>query len=1362
MKNTSKAAKSKAPSVNRQGKNDEGSMVDTAPPQAPIRPATPERRKRIRRTSAAEGSGSSVPTSPSVPLAKKARTGDHALVEPSTDIAPASPSKKKNARKKERAQKKKATQAETTETVGHNEREPVPEEDEDQAEGDRPVPNPTPAMSDVRSQLPPSSFHLNNPRPTHPNLTSAQDIISSGNQEQLPMDALRSLSKMWEELTNPKESLFSHLEGRQDPAETEAYHKKAYKGRVLLDWLHENTWAIKGVVNNRGTMVTHAKAILKSMKAFGHQGAKHPIIVIVREADLPTDIEWSESSPPSLTFSSKTAVGIVAGAHRLLALRMFCEEADTLIKAAKEYLEELDQRLLGPGAPMDDESDLRSSRDDIKQTLDRLVKERDAVAHWPTLIYDWELILAQTPQGRRLRDELSLNFTLAHRDANAPERLSQIWRLSDKHGREGQNMLKPGPEKILWKCTETWRPFLGHLSQFPAFQSEITGQVARYAPLASAHHWPGAAIFVLLHCLSGLETLFEPVDDLPDGLDLPPEYWKQLLTPSLAKTLGEILKSNGRDLIESGKIQEWRQKHAEAYWNGVEDALTTHFRPVDESRDMAVFHNTLSGVLQERLKVVRKQLVLPLYTKELRQIVFAWFQLAGPALYAIADMIDANWRTFSSKSDMFSYGDAGSHIVRCLQARAILRPGGGTQDIRDLDIRVCPSVHIVSDKRLMDLLRGKLTRYIVKGLYEPAWIQLSVWLALRKHSDPVNGVMTDAMAMEGVVELSSNRMKAVMSLFKGLKQLTGLQDPSKDVMSIGQILNEALHAHRTEDEQESVEKAHDWWVDWTRLGHVALREDWAAPLSQDAITRMAASFERTTSPPKIWEKISKRPEFSTIFAIFRHVPDRRNTEEQLLGWAFQLPWDSQKQESLGRRSFNLDTPHVHSHRATCVLAYSPMEFKGKGKKGGLPKVVTSLDQLPQSKIALDLDPFGAGIPVAPGFTFWAYMQTNFFHPRMWPTYKDWPRLKGAMAQWQALDLEWLEVVWEDKDQALCNEKLARNLWDFLNNGWEVLAFWCLAELVHDGGMRDEDFPLPSLLNARLSLVDTFYELRLFRQATDYTHEEEKIALPAHLSSSDTLHVFVRTFFPDIDPANFVAVDPSEEEFRRVGIAWMLVRHMRPRPKVRFTRQAVRFTLFVRETLGTWPTKEGYISTLLKLYDDPQYAAVAALSHDGDAFRKLWPLVSPEQESSSPHERDLEQPPFTPFRAASFQQEEESHEGRFVQGANAPSDEDEVPMEQDQEMAGATPPPDSKPRLADVQDRFQDMELDEIDFPSQPAVLVPESSQAPRQSQLSGWVETPPPLPPKPDFPKGLLAMASAFAPTGRLQRLHNQQPSAKG
>lgn len=51
-------------------------------------------------------------------------------------------------------------------------------------------------------------------------------------------------------------------------------------------------------------------------------------------------------------------------------------------------------------------------------------------------------------------------------------------------------------------------------------------------------------------------------------------------------------------------------------------------------------------------------------------------------------MIDTNWMTFSSKVDKWAYGDAGGHIVRCLQARATVGAGDGTQVVNTTDSKV--------------------------------------------------------------------------------------------------------------------------------------------------------------------------------------------------------------------------------------------------------------------------------------------------------------------------------------------------------------------------------------------------------------------------------------------------------------------------------------------------------------------------------------------------------------------------------------------------------------------------------------------------------------------------------------------------
>lgn len=179
------------------------------------------------------------------------------------------------------------------------------------------------------------------------------------------------------------------MEGRASKSDLELYRKTAFHGKIPLDWLHENTFAIQGVVNNRATTHSHAKNILKSIKAFGHQGHNHPIIVIIRSSDLADDIRWDDPAAPPLSFANRTMVGILAGTHRIVALRLYCEEADKIIEAAEEYIRILDAGLNKPDLLPTARSELHAKRKALKETIDQLKKDRNSVAHWPTLVYDW-------------------------------------------------------------------------------------------------------------------------------------------------------------------------------------------------------------------------------------------------------------------------------------------------------------------------------------------------------------------------------------------------------------------------------------------------------------------------------------------------------------------------------------------------------------------------------------------------------------------------------------------------------------------------------------------------------------------------------------------------------------------------------------------------------------------------------------------------------------------------------------------------------------------------------------------------------------------------------------------------------------
>lgn len=113
------------------------------------------------------------------------------------------------------------------------------------------------------------------------------------------------------------------------------------------------------------------------------------MIVIVRRSDLPPDFDGSKTPLPILSFGARTVVGIVAGAHRLVALIMYCDEADKVIDAANKYIDRLRLELHKPGQTSDQHSECRAILCNLVSTVNQLIKERNDVAHWPTLVYDW-------------------------------------------------------------------------------------------------------------------------------------------------------------------------------------------------------------------------------------------------------------------------------------------------------------------------------------------------------------------------------------------------------------------------------------------------------------------------------------------------------------------------------------------------------------------------------------------------------------------------------------------------------------------------------------------------------------------------------------------------------------------------------------------------------------------------------------------------------------------------------------------------------------------------------------------------------------------------------------------------------------
>lgn len=138
--------------------------------------------------------------------------------------------------------------------------------------------------------------------------------------------------------------------------------------------------------------------------------------------------------------------------------------------------------------------------------------------------------------------------------------------------------------------------------------------------------------------------------------ELTPAYWKRLFSSDLAKELGEILTTHGRSVIQEGEIRKWKQAHYQDYWEAVSEAFKTHFGKIQgKNEEKAIFHKALAQVLETRLETVKKRLILPLYTRELRESVFAWFHLTAPAFYVVSAAADMIW----SASDKHSL-----HICR--------------------------------------------------------------------------------------------------------------------------------------------------------------------------------------------------------------------------------------------------------------------------------------------------------------------------------------------------------------------------------------------------------------------------------------------------------------------------------------------------------------------------------------------------------------------------------------------------------------------------------------------------------------------------------------------------------------------------
>lgn len=492
------------------------------------------------------------------------------------------------------------------------------------------------------------------------------------------------------------------------------------------------------------------------------------------------------------------------------------------------------------------------------------------------------------------------------------------------------------------------------------------------------------------------------------------------------------------------------------------------------------------------------------------------------------------------------------------------------------------------------------------------------------------------VANEGVDKASEDA--AVAATLKALKQLTGpppktkAPGNAKDV--VAHVLKDAKFAGPKD--QKTIKDVLDWWNRWTQLGHIDLRKDWSSPMNADVLQRMAVSFHRTTSSPAIWERLSQRPEFKTVFCLFRDVPNHRNVPEELLGWGVELPWEAEVQDDLARGQFDLTSDRVEAHRSICLRGYDPLEPKVKGRRGGQQKVVTSVDQLPDLTTFLRSDPFGIGIPVAPNMTFWAYMNAYYFIPKMWPTYTSWPQLQAAMEAWQKHDLDVLELIFETTPEVFSSKQKAEKFWHQMINGWQGLAvrialsfsvlyvlcdrphfctcwkLWCMAQLTAEDGMRSNLFPLPDMeigyasILTLLSIVDQWITTQ-----TLLPEEDCPLTLPPHFKSSEIIERLIGSLSNDLQTAELEYVKLDEAVFRALGKAWQIVSQLRPRINARQRATTLLFCIFAAGEQRRWPEPPDVLS-LLAFYEDPEHARIRGLATVYDTFKVLWALLYPPQ------------------------------------------------------------------------------------------------------------------------------------------------------
>ncbi|KAG9017698.1 hypothetical protein FRB90_000238 [Tulasnella sp. 427] len=853
------------------------------------------------------------------------------------------------------------------------------------------------------------------------------------------------------------------------PDSTVDFRSRARIGTGRIDWMDPNTVYCQGIVNNRALNKSNIENIYNSIKHQGLQAEMHHLVVVIRREDVPDDVDWTML--PKLSFLTRTYVGIVAGSHRIVIIFKMVEDIDKLLSVAKKYLAILQEAAEEADLDRLATKDLRTTLDDLKGHIRRLTNQRKALLDWPVDIYDWETLFSNNPEAKALRDQLSRNIVLAQKAEESPERFAQLYRLYGMQRKGESQSLKRGDEKVLW-ASLPWRNFLGRLAQFPAFRLELKGKMASYSDLAKHAHWPGAALHCLVHGLEGIELLFSAPETTPQVETIQSDaYWKSLLDEKLVRKFDEAFLKHSGKLLQTGEFVEWRRNHRDQYWDEMAEIVTKHLESVAKKASASPgveFIRMLKTTIEPRIKMLNKSRVLPLYCKEMRQRVFHWFQTHGSAFYAVADLADPNWMTFSTNNDKFRYGDAGSHIVQCMRSR--------------VDEQSVATGDEAKKKR-------RVEGHIINALFDSAWLELSAWLAGSLKSDPATGEMKKEAASEGLPPMDPIAEKTVKATLGRLRRLTGTSGAATQNTAYFDLVQEVTRKQREKQPTlppNMVGAVGHWWYRWVDCRIVDVHRDWTAQLGDVQIKRMVGSYHRTTTGVEFMREIGNQSSFQNILVRFRDTPCHIERSEALCGW-WALDLTEAQVENLQRVELETDAIMVGDLQAACWTAYDAFERKAPSKaraESPLPGAVATADETnatdktamheathapdetdAQEEIevqdrndaprpaatpgvrqatsqAVGFDPFCIGASVPDTSFFFGYANMYWLDPGKWPSYGDWASIERAIKGWEQHDVRAFE--WAISGE--CDPYKVGLLGEQLKSSWHDIILWAVRQV----------------------------------------------------------------------------------------------------------------------------------------------------------------------------------------------------------------------------------------------------------------------------------------------------------------------------